>query len=1015
MEKVINTQKTKLAAVVQHFCSAKSIRNNLSLACLGLALPFSAMAEEQPKADEVEVIEVRGILGSLKAAALLKRTDGRIVDAIVAEDIGKLPDNNIAEALQRISGVSINTDFGVGESVSIRGLSENRVELNGRSTVGDNRDGVSLDDFPSSFLKSVSVIKSPTADMIEGALGGTVSMETVRPLELDGLTGAMSLDGEYADKTENWAPIFNGSVGNNWDLGDSGTFGASFMASYQDREIRQDEFYNRVRLYDEDVNGMTANTPSGRFAVREQNTQDQYVEIRERTAFNLSLQWAPKSGDGHLYLDMSKTERDGSQAGNSILDVGGSRSYNSNTTQDANGQINNYELTGAFTIPKTWSEFRTTESTSHAFGGEWHLNDSIKISGEIAIASSESSEPESELNLRPVNKTNWNTWADQYDPAEWEGSQSSAFDSECRGEFDCRHTVDVTMFQTGDNIPAVIYSDPNTLLDPENLAIRAFYHNDVRTDNDETAIRFDIEITEPLGLDFVSMVKAGVRTTERDYEYHKNTYRADNLYRHAFTNMGTDQERPFALWMDDFEAVFPGTFNTYNHHNTFNQSGLSGQYDLGEYRTYRGDLLADAATTFKRIQQLFAGTNYATTGSLSDNTVENLNAFRDITEETAAVYVSAYLDFDDLQAIVGGRYVQTDITSSYYDSFEQLTDAESDYSDFLPSLNVTYQVSDETQVRFAAAKVMRRADFDELSPALDIGNGLYSATSGSTDIAPFRATQFDLSIEHYYGESNVASFAVFYKDVESFLSNSTVCVANGIAQQQNVTEWANICHLNSVGVDNPELVFLAESDFPNATDKDTAGFMATAAARDAGLTGIVNSQRTNGDNGTVEGFEISIQQSLDFLPGLGFSANYTYADSEQPNGNTLLDLSKNTINAQIYWENEEFQVRLAYNYRDRFLDTEDETRVRNVGARALNNSTNDEAAEDFDATAGNNYREDRGQVDFSASWDINEHFTVVTNITNLTGEPSIYSSELGSNWQYKEADRRYSLGLRAKF
>ncbi|WP_350636603.1 TonB-dependent receptor plug domain-containing protein, partial [Pseudoalteromonas sp. GW168-MNA-CIBAN-0100] len=90
--------------------------------------------------------------------------------------------------------------------VSIRGLPQNRVELNGRSTIGDSRDGISLQDFPSSFLKTVEVVKSPTADMIEGALGGTVSLRTVRPLELDKLTAAMSLDAEYADKTENVAP-----------------------------------------------------------------------------------------------------------------------------------------------------------------------------------------------------------------------------------------------------------------------------------------------------------------------------------------------------------------------------------------------------------------------------------------------------------------------------------------------------------------------------------------------------------------------------------------------------------------------------------------------------------------------------------------------------------------------------------------------------------------------------------------------------------------------------------------
>mgnify|MGYP003679059927 CR=1 FL=1 len=131
-----------------------------------LAMPATAQETRKPSSADVEVIQVQGIAGGLAESARQKRFDTRIVDAIVAEDIGKLPDNNIAEALQRITGVSISTDFGVGESVTIRGISQNRVELNGRSTSGSGRGGISLEDFPSSFLKTVEVVKSPTKQNI---------------------------------------------------------------------------------------------------------------------------------------------------------------------------------------------------------------------------------------------------------------------------------------------------------------------------------------------------------------------------------------------------------------------------------------------------------------------------------------------------------------------------------------------------------------------------------------------------------------------------------------------------------------------------------------------------------------------------------------------------------------------------------------------------------------------------------------------------------------------------------
>ena len=371
------------------------------------------------------------------------------------------------------------------------------------------------------------------------------------------------------------------------------------------------------------------------------------------------------------------------------------------------------------------------------------------------------------------------------------------------------------------------------------------------------------------------------------------------------------------------------------------------------------------------------------------------------------MYVSAYLDFDNVTAIIGGRYVTTDLESSVFLNGEKVT-GDNDYSDFLPSLNVTYNYSDETLFRFAAAKVMRRADFSELSPAFDVNNDITGATQGSIDLEPYRATQYDLSVEHYFDEGNVISFAVFYKDVESFLSNESSCQASSsTAAGQNVTQWNQVCQLDTAGVSQDNLVYSDATDFP----VDADGFNHVSDLRDAGLTGIDTVKNVNGENGSVQGFEVGYQQFFTSLPGafsgLGINANYTYADSEQPNGNPLLDISKNTYNLQVFWEYEGFSTRLAYNYRDGFLDTENEKRVENI------NSTG--SISEDGTVYGNNYRDDRGQLDFSASWDINENFTLVGNATNLTGEPSIYLSELGGAWKYTEADRRYSFGIRAKF
>lgn len=940
----------------------------------------------------------------------MKRNDSRIVDAIVAEDIGKLPDQNIAEALQRITGVSISSDFGIGESVSIRGLSENRIELNGRSTIGDDRDGISLDDFPSSFLKTVEVVKSPTADMIEGALGGTVRMNTIRPIELDGFTLAGSLDLEYADKTENWAPIGNIAVGNNWTMSDGSTFGFTANLSYQDREIRQDEFFNRVRLYDEPVNGLTANTPSGRFAVREQNTVQQYVQQRERTAANLTLQWAPASNQGNVYADFAYSDRSGSESGSSILDVGGSRVYNTETTQDGNGQVDIFSLEGAFVIPKTWSDFRNTEFTSYALGGEWDFTDQITASGELSFGSSETYRPNSEFNLRPVNKTNHQAWVAQ-------GGTDYNAD---RSAFGLRHTVDALFIQNGNNIPSVTYSDPQALLDPENLAFREFRHDDDRTTNEETALRFDVDYENPFGLEIVKSVKAGVRFTQNDYEFNRKRYREPDLYRYAFNADGT----PRVFWIDDIEALFPGSIETVNHANSFDQHGVYGQNDLLQYRILNGDVLSNPNDAFAIVQALYNGAvdrdgNPILDGStLADNLVVQEGAYRNITEETAAAYVSADLEYDRWSAVVGGRFVSTDLSSTILSNGSPVSGG-NDYNDFLPSLNVSYDLTDETKLRFAAAKVMRRPNYSELSPAFEVDGAIITANRGAIELEPFRATQFDVSLEHYFGEGGLISGAIFYKDVESFLSSETFCEASSLTSGQQTTEWENVCLLNTAGTNNPNLEFSTLADFAGAADADAAGMAFTTAQRDAGLTGIRTSRVTNGENGKVQGFEVGYQQQFTFLPGLwsnfGVNANYTYADSEQPNGNPLLNISENTLNAQVYWENEKFQARLAYNYRDDFLFTEEETRVANVGALGLNSSTNDATSASFDPTAGNNYRDARGQLDASASYEINDRFTLVGSMTNVLGEPITFSTELGSPWRYFEADRRFSIGIRGTF
>lgn len=965
----------------RHLAMAIRAINTLALTATSMAFVPSALAQDAG-ADNLDVLEevvVKGIRYSLEQAADAKRNDGRVVDVIVAEDIGKLPDNNIAEALQRVTGVSINRDFGVGTDVSIRGLKENRVEVNGRSTMGDSRNGIGFEDFPASFLSAVEVIKSPTPEMVEGALGGTVNLKTARPLDLKETTIAGSLDMEYADKAENWAPVFNLSAGDNWDMGEAGTFGAMAMFSYQDRELRRDSFETNVQVKGhEDIAGLdvpAANTPSGNYIIQNEHKFEPFIENRERTAFNVSLQWAPASEQGSFYLDLNATERSGGQEAYSILHVAGSYEATADTYEDANGALNNYRTNGVIAIPKTWSSFRSNEAFSNAFGGEWNFTDKLKVSGEYSLANSETSYPKSEFNLRTLDPV-----AEAANPAgsnEWK--------------------TNVTVVNSNGQAPSVVYDDGDIYTQTEHFVFREFRHRDETIENEEQAWRLDVDYSEPFGLAYVSAVKGGVRFTERRFETSEYGLQYKDLNKKLKNADGDDIYIP----LDDIASAFPGTIVTPDvGGDAFEHNGFSGANGLRNFTVYDGKLLQDADQTFLMVQQLLAGTNFESTGSLQDNLTENKSYYAQIDEDTAAAYIQAELDFDTVQVILGGRYVTTDINSTAYnaDGTALVYDGQS-YSDFLPSLNATYHLSEETLMRFAAAEVMRRPDFTELSPTYIFNSDRVTATRGNPGLEPYRATQYDVSLEHYFGQGNYVSAAVFYKDVASFLKEELFCAYDADAlAQQNTTIYQNICIRDSATGHTPNIEFASSQ----------AAFDQLSAD---GRRGIITTTKTNGENGKVQGFELAYQHSFDFLPGpwsgLGVNTNYTYADSEDPDGVPLEDISENTFNAQLFWEYQGFGVRLAYTFRDKFLDTTQEKRVAVVGELV------DPSADD--PTMGNSYRDDLSQWDLAANWDINDNIGLVFNVVNLTGSPTVNQSVTGTTWQIQETDRRYTFGVRAKF
>ena len=215
--------------------------SNRKLSALALAVaaavPTSAtLAQNVATSDQmVEEVVVKGIRGSLANALDQKRNADSLVEVIIAEDIGKLPDQNLAEVLENITGVQITRTAGVGTGVQIRGTNANRVLFNGVATVssGSGRSGISFEDVNPAIISAVEVIKSPEAKTLEGSVGGTVNLRTIRPLDLSDQLAALSL--QYEDSSlsvEGWQPRVSGAYGNSWSS-DAGDFGFVITGSFK--------------------------------------------------------------------------------------------------------------------------------------------------------------------------------------------------------------------------------------------------------------------------------------------------------------------------------------------------------------------------------------------------------------------------------------------------------------------------------------------------------------------------------------------------------------------------------------------------------------------------------------------------------------------------------------------------------------------------------------------------------------------------------------------------------------
>ncbi|MEI6894432.1 MAG: TonB-dependent receptor [Colwellia sp.] len=897
----------------------------LSVTALTVPVMLSAYAEDSEKVEQdIEQITVTGIRGSLEKSTEVKRSLDIVADIISAEDIGKFPDQNLAESLQRISGVQISRNRGEGDDVSIRGLSPafTRIQFNGR-TLPSATGGRSFDFtiLPSDFVSSLEVYKTPSADMEEGALSGTVNVKTPRPLALGESSFVTSIKAVYEQNSGETNPDLSVLYTH---VNDDNTFGVTLGAHYDKRSVESHIFEafglepatESAKNLDYDQNGVIDDSA---YQFNHASNFSQLNEERERTTFLATGQWRP-SDNIDIWLEGLYSEFDivGSLPLNSFRwtnVVGGGSVYDSQISGDL------IERLGVIGVDNR-NNSRTTDSndtlTSFSLGSNYQLNVDWLISGELAWAKSE--------NIR------------------------SGLAHAVIGRADASY--DITNDYSG--IPEVLYRNSYDPLDATNFRSLGFNGTlDQPTKDENVDFKVDVDhgiewnITNDLSIDNVEF---GIKYSSRKKF-------------NGSRRLAVSSEALAGLLGETFDPnIEGGSFDASKYMSLYQPKNFLDGYDgVASYPTQW--LTGDVDTLLSHVSMA----ELITAGTVTEGGASVI----DVKEDVLSGYVKlSFTGSDDkLSGNFGIRVVSTDQESSgnipdfstvKFDQGGAVTTVKTSessmsrsYTEVLPSFNLSYDVSDDVVVRFGAARVMSRPDLAVLSPATTIDVNIKKIKSSNPNVDPYIANQLDLSFEWYFDEAGMLSVSPFVKFIDSFVVSST----------------------------NPEEVTYTDMDGNNPVTETFTRFLPD-----------------NGKGSDLYGFEVNWQQPLDVIvEGLGFMANFTvvHADDVQAAENgpllTLDGLSETSYNLVAYYENETFGARLAYNYRDKFV----------------NNGTN--------YFGDGSFTSEYKQLDFSASYNITENISIDIEALNLTNEVQVQTNALGVNRGLEDVGSRFTLGVRASF
>ncbi|MCH2055713.1 MAG: TonB-dependent receptor [Thalassotalea sp.] len=706
----------------------------LSTGLMTVSAPMIAQAKEAAAEQEVEVIEVRGIRGSLQRAQAIKMSENSIVEVLSAEDIGKLPDTSVAESVARLPGVTGERRNGRTSGLSVRGFNENFVatSLNGRELLGmgDNR-GVEFDLYPTEIVSNIVVYKTPEAGLLNQGIGGTIDLQTVSPLYSS--ERVLTFNASYEE---------NGDEAANPDYDNNGhrlsfnyvdkfmddTLGVALVLASQETPRQEEQF----RAWGD---GNYATDADGNAII---GGHDSFVRsaMLERDSIAAVIEWAPtdalKLQLDALYIDFSENDvKRGLEEGL----IWGGVNYTSTNIED--GFVTSGYYDGFQSVIRNDGLSQDAELTTFGLNVEYALNDDWtltadfstgEVTKDIVDVESYSGVGRAGVDGRPV-------------PARsWEQTSSGIF------------------FSAHPELADLDYTDENLirLAGPQAWGAPVIggdaqdgFINRPEFEEELDAIR--VEVNGVLEMGMLAGVTAGVAYSEREKEKIN-----EGDYLTAPTYPG-DGPIPEVLGVADLGFLGLGGVLAYDS---------IGLYRSGYY----------TATPASLVQTDRLGDTY---------TVE---------EEQTTIYVKLDLEAEFGDILMSGnfglQYVDIDQQSTGFSTVENAqgfveatpVSGGASYSDVLPTLNLSFEVAENQFVRTGLSKVMSRPRVDDMRPnaratfayndnqinSSDPSNGPWSGSSGNPELQSYEANQFDLSYENYYADDGYFAATFFYKDLTNW-------------------------------------------------------------------------------------------------------------------------------------------------------------------------------------------------------------------------------------------------------